>query len=301
MEQRELITALQTANIDISCGHFVDSDLTMFYSPGIVWELFPELAHKRDHDGLLYLDEIVKDFEINKPQLMSFSKAGYFSSLHTPFSIMVHPYLRRNMNRSNNYIPGLLQTLLGTKFDWEGCTIRLRIDEDCIMLNKHVIPLQERERWFGKDFTEDIERIAAGVAQYSHQFCGDTNITEYNWENKKNGVIQLEVEEVHEGEKYEIEDGIFGCKYLHSTYDKNAKRFDHFDGAVRKYSKEQLDERHHITIDKFCTDLPYTKLFRIDGNIPLDRWKQLIGFYLIYNTTVAEYFSTKSTVSPTRS
>lgn len=294
MEQQELITALQTANIDISCGCFVDSDLIMFNALGIVWKLFPELEDKRDHDGLLYLKDLAVDFDLNTPLLMPlFSKAGYFSSLHSPFAIMVHPYLRRNMSRCNSYIPGLLQTLLSARIDWADCTIRLRIDEDCIMLSKHVMPPLERERWFGKKFTNDIENIPIGVARYAHQFCGYTDITEYNWENKKRGVVQLEIEEVHEGERYAIENGSFGCKYLHSTYDKVARRFDHFDGAIRTYSKSQLTERRGVTLDKSSFNLPYTKLFRIDGNIPIERWKQLIGFYLSHNTTVEEYFGTE--------
>lgn len=61
----------------------------------------------------------------------------------------------------------------------------------------------------------------------------------------------------------------------------NYEKFEHFDGAVREHSKKQLDERHCITIDKFSTDLPYKKLFRIDGNIVPNRWKQLLSLYRI--------------------
>lgn len=293
MEQQELINALEAAGIDHKSGEFVDSDLPMFCCSGVVWKLFPELRNKTDNKGLIDVDDLRLYFDLNASGLLSMSAAGYFSSHDTPFAIMVHPYMRRGMNRSNNFIPWFLPLLLSPREKWDGCTIKLQLDADCVMLKKDVRVKIEREHWSGPYFTKDISNIKPGVAQY-HQERGEySNVTEYNWEDKKDGVFQLEIEEVRDDGGYILKEGVCGCKYLHSEYDRRSKRFVHFDGAVREYTKQQMDDRRCVLLNRAGSDQPYTKLFRIDGNIPFDRWKQLIGMYLIYNKTVEEYFGGK--------
>lgn len=282
-EQQDLITALLEAGIDYKSGNFLDSNMPMFYCHGIVWKLFPELINKTDNKGLIDIKELELSFEF------SISSAGYFRSLDGPFAIMVHPFMRRGMSRCNNFLPMFLPILLCPREKWEDCTIKLQLDADCIMLKKDVQELIEREYMWGPHFTADISKIKPGVARYSQKNGVYSNVTEYYWKEKKDGVFQLEIEELDEATTL-IEEELYGCKYLHSEYDRKLKRFVHFDGAIRKYKKQQLQNRKLVTINNAGSDQAYTKLFRIDGNIPFIKWKQLISMYLIYNKTVNEYF-----------
>lgn len=289
-EQQDLISALLEAGIDYKSGNFVDSNMPMFYCPDVVWKLFPDLKYKTDNKGLIDTKELELSFELYSKKLISISSAGYFRSLDGPFAIMAHPFMRRGMSRCNNFLPMFLPIFLCPREKWEGCTIKLQLDADCIMLKKDVQELIERERMWGPRFTEDISKIKPGVARHSQKHGVYPNVTEYYWKEKKGGVFQLEIEELDDEATKLLEEELYGCKYLHSEYDRKLKRFVHFDGAVRKYTKQQLEERKLVAINKAGSDQAYTKLFRIDGNIPFLKWKQLISMYLIDNETVNEYF-----------
>lgn len=64
----------------------------------------------------------------------------------------------------------------------------------------------------------------------------------------------------------------------------------HLDGAIRAYSDEKMIERLDITIKDSNRDTIYTKIWRVDGNIPVEKWKELITHYYRDNMLVGEYF-----------
>lgn len=105
----------------------------------------------------------------------------------------------------------------------------------------------------------------------------------------KRNVEQFEMEEVTDADAPTLE-GTFGCRYLHSFYDPNTGLFDHFDGAVRCYDLDQICERLNKPINQAGHHAQYTKLFRIDGRVPISKWKSLITHYLRGNEDVYRYF-----------
>ena len=64
----------------------------------------------------------------------------------------------------------------------------------------------------------------------------------------------------------------------------------HLDGAIRAYSDEKMLHRMEIPLDQCERDTVYTKLWRIDGDMPVSLWKELITHYYRDNMLVGEYF-----------
>lgn len=88
-----------------------------------------------------------------------------------------------------------------------------------------------------------------------------------------------------------IEKEVYDCKYVHSIYDTNTKLFDHFDCSVRTFTLEQLEERLSDSMFYKNKNVGYKKVFRLDGKLKLDTWKNIIECFMMYNNTVKEYFN----------
>ena len=104
--------------------------------------------------------------------------------------------------------------------------------------------------------------------------------------------------ELHEFELEEVKDDLaptltdtYGCRYIHSIYNKDNSEFQHFDGAIRSYSTELMSERRDSKMTEFGRKSDYTKLFRVDGKLSLSSWKSLVTNYLQGNPEIYEYFN----------
>jgi hypothetical protein len=94
----------------------------------------------------------------------------------------------------------------GKPLDWNSLTL-LRVDE------------------FGQWFNEkDYEK---------------TGFTDYVWSPKKDGKIHFTCEEVPKLEY----NGIHTSRYFHAIFDKNTESVTHCDGAIRYYTKDEIENR----------------------------------------------------------
>lgn len=86
---------------------------------------------------------------------------------------------------------------------------------------------------------------------------------------------------------------MYGCRFVHSMIDNQSEIPVHLDGAIRAYTEEKMLLRLEQKISETARDTEYTKLWRIDGNIPPSLWKELITHYYRDNKLIGEYFNGK--------
>ncbi len=264
-------------------GRLFCNGLVMYGYSGIVGKAFPWLNEQKDNDGLILLKDIYEGF--------SYLGQGVFASKESDLAIFLHPFFRKSFSRYNNYNFEFIDELLGQYPANQ--SIKIKIDDDFIGYSPSFIKNMEFEYWFGPKYDDDISKIPTGVTCYKssceEKLYNQVDKTEFIWQNKK-GKYQFEMEEVTDSDAPTLEDEKFACRYLHSIYDSKTDVFDHFDGAVRQYNIDSICERLSKQINQMGHNAKYTKIFRMDGVIPLSTWKSLITNYLKNNYDVYRYF-----------
>ncbi len=114
--------------------------------------------------------------------------------------------------------------------------------------------------------------------------------TEFMWSRREN-IKSIQIEElrdpsaINRGQEEEIKN-----RYIHAQWDCEKRAFTHFDGAVRGYNSDLYKDRIGSDIKKFNGKASsYKKLFRIDAQIALDIWCQLVAKFYQDNELVFEY------------
>ena len=277
---------------EILKGHnlYIESSQNWFYNSivlygykNIVTKAFPGIEQHFDKDGLIDLDYFLDEFE--------HLAQGVFRKRDSDLAVVLHPYFRRSTSMLNNFNWPFIDELLSL-VKTNGIKIRIKIDQDFIGYAPSFITSMEFEFWWGPKYNDDISSIPVGLTTYGSNESEKTfyNIdrTEFLW--KEDGdLYTFEMEEVKNETAPTLGD-VYACRYIHSMYDKTKKEFNHFDGAIRAYDTDLMIER----LDKKMTEMgrrsDYTKLFRIDGNLPLSNWKSLVTKYLQGNPQIYEYF-----------
>lgn len=276
-------SSLSQRNLLASDGRVFANGIVMYESKDIIFKTFPFLTKDSfDGDGLISLGLLLQHFD--------YKGCGVFAAKKSEFALLMHPYLRRSLSRLNNFNTGFIDELF--KANSGTSPVRIKIDESVVGFTPSYVGNIEFEFWFGPSYSDDIMGIPEGVTTYGtndiekvfHPVCK----TEFLWENK-DGKRQFEMEEVAD-ESMPALDGKFGCRYLHSFYVPESGIFEHFDGAIRMYDKDLIMERRGKPINQMGHRADYTKLFRIDGKLPIHLWKSLITQYLKDNMDVYRYF-----------
>lgn len=249
-------------------------------------ETFPTIFDKKDKDGLIPLNHILKDF---KPLFGS-----AFKSKENDLIVYSHPYFRRSFSRLNYYNAIFLSQLLKLNEN-NDIKIKIALDEDLIgYAPTFRIPI-ELEFWWGPKFDENIENIPEGVTIHAAderlKYFHGISKTEFRW--REDGEKRIfEAEEIKDinypstgfdGDKY-------GCRYVHTQFDLNKKIFCHLDGAVKIYSKKEMLSRINKTMKSAGKNSDYNKIFRIDGKLSNAIWKNLVSNYFRGNSLIIEYF-----------
>lgn len=264
-------------------GRFFYNGLVMYGDSGIAEKAFPWLNEKKDNDGLILLKDIYEEF--------NYLGQGVFASKKNNLAIFLHPFFRKSFSRYNNFNFEFIDELLGQYPANQ--SIKIKIDDDYIGYSPSFIKNMEFEYWFGPKYDDDISKIPTGVTCYKsseeEKIYNQVEKTEFVWQNKKDK-FQFEMEEVSDSDAPTLDDEQYACRYLHSIYDFGASAFDHFDGAVRQYNIDSICERLEKPINQMGHNARYTKIFRLDGKIPLSSWKSLITNYLKNNYDVYRYF-----------
>lgn len=254
----------------ISCVAYEDEN--------ILFKVFPEIKEEM-HKGLI-------DLKLMTPIYPGIFKKG-------KYLIFAHRYFRRKCSMLNSLNEEFLQRL--QDLQTSDLKVQIALDVNMIGLLGTENAELEYQYWWGPKFNEDLSSIPTGVTRHNNEHYDNvfTNLcfTEFGWYVQDERQT-FECEEV--SDKPNIKDGdieYYGCRFVHSMLNQITSLPNHLDGAIRAYTDEQILERLDISIDKSERDTWYTKLWRIDNDMSVSLWKELIAHYYRDNMLIGEYFS----------
>ena len=261
------------------------------YYPKLVEMLIPD--KQRDKDGLYSIRSLLETMHTQK---------GFSGALQSDrFVVLFSKYFRRGFNPSMNWAPDFVG-LFGNYWDTQDCYIRL--DDNRVKINLSGGRYIEKDTWYGPAFSRDIELISDGNVKLVvpqdisdlmiKDLFGGIEAWDLNWATS--GVEKVfQAMEFSDDHKQANENGEeqFLVRYLHAIYNLKKKAFVHTDGAMMFLTPEEYMERKHSDFNfgkEKCFKPEYRKLFKINGNLPLDDWMQLVSHFLHRNVFVFEYF-----------
>lgn len=247
----------------------------------IVLKKFPELKTGFDKDGLLKISE---EFTLHTGGIE-----------YKNYILHYHRLLRRGYTAKPNF--DFFGRLI---FYYDKSktvnTLRIAIDHKRLMPIEEYSRIIELDRWYGPPFDQKKldDPVYVGLTEVKRnkdslfELNNHLDRTEFFW-SYKDKIKTLEIEELSDID-YTFETYIFN-KYIHSERDIENQITRHLDGAVKIY----LETNYH---KRFATRMPdefkchkKIKLWRIDGNIDLENWKDLISHFYKSNEMILEYFS----------
>jgi hypothetical protein len=158
---------------------------------------------------------------------------------------------------------------------------------------RHIV---EMDRWFGPGFDKGklddrnstgltvITRVKPSIFDLTNRL----DRTEFHWSYMEE-IKTSEVEEI--SEKGFIFDAYYINKYTHSEMDVNHHILRHFDGSVKIYLQDGYEQRLDSSIPRELKSYKKIKLFRIDCDIAIDEWTELLSHFFKGNEMIIEYFN----------
>lgn len=266
------------------------------FEPGLASAMFPEFytagsAHV-DKDGLVDFAYLITKTRQIQP--------GVFHEPDRNILLFAHRYFRRGLSLRNSLNVYVLNSFTHAS-ELKGVTARMQLDPDLIGHPASARARIELEYWHGPKYDDDIASIPAGVAEHKNG-VGDRNYsridkTQIWWKEPEtrstaglcHKIRTFEIEELIEDESPGLAEGIYGCRYAHAEYDLTERVIAHFDGAIRAYSSHAFMERIERRIDRAGKQASYTKLFRLDGALPVSIWKRVLADWYRGNHLIPEY------------
>ena len=247
------------------------------FSPGLAERAFPAIFAQRDKDGLVPL-----------PSLTAVAPGIYREG---NLLLFAHSYLRRSLSRINTLNSPFLEKLHDIASNDE-LAVRIRLDPDVIGLRSALQVALEFAHWWGPRFSNDLQSIPTGVTWHEaddrQRYFSGIHHTDFWW-HEQNDLKTLECEEVLDIPSLGVGRDVWGCRYVHSIVDPKTDLPNHLDGAIRLYDENRMVERLDVDLMHAGRHSDYTKLWRVDGPIALDRWKELITHHFRDNELVGEY------------
>jgi hypothetical protein len=254
---------------DPDCAAVVDRDLAR--------KIFPEIFEQEDKDGLIPLAGL----DVVAPGV--FEKDGLL--------LFAHAFFRRSLSRANTLNEAFLSILDEHRSDGQ-LSPRIALDSDMIGLadtfRRHI----EQVYWWGPKFSNELSTVPTGVSRHESTprqlYFHGISRTELGW-YEQDGKRVFECEELRDSESLGVGSGKFGCRYVHSIVDPASGIATHLDGAVRMYDQDEMIKRLATDIKSAGRNTEYKKLWRLDGNIPVTIWKEMVAHYYRDNRLVGEY------------
>lgn len=254
--------------IEAGCAAVVDS--------GIATRVFPDIFSLQDKDGLIPISRL------NQVEPGVFEAGGLL--------LFAHRFLRRSLSRHNTLNSAFLARFSELPGELKP---RIALDEDMIGLASTLTGIIELEFWWGPKFDSDLAKIPTGITRHeatdSERLFHGISWTEFWW-YELNGRRTFEAEEVVDRPSKGIDRATFGCRFVHSILDGDSELPSHLDGAVRVYDEDRMLTRLDCNIYEAGRHADYHKLWRIDGDVAVESWKEVICHYFRDNHLVGEYF-----------
>jgi len=254
----------------------VPTSSVAIFDKDILLRVFPELKGDLKHN--------LVDIRLLKPEKYNhFSYKGYL--------VYPHCFLRRSQFLRNSFNEEFIILLKKMNEDSK-LDIKIALDNSLIGLLGTEQKDIELQFWWGPKFSENLEEIHYGVSVHKmperEKLFNRIDKTEFFW-YKQDDVSVLEIEEIITYKIEYDEHEIYPSRFIHSMLNEDYKPI-HIDGAIRGYTFEKYTERISSSIDKFGRDSIYRKLWRIDGELSIPAWKNLITQYYRDNMLIGEYF-----------
>ena len=254
-----------------------------FHDSGLARRVFPSLFSKCDKHGLIPLSGLKSVgpgvFEIEGLLLFA------------------HRFFRRSLSHYNTLNDPFLERLSATAED-QKLDVRIALDEDLVGHPNTLLKNIELQYWWGPQFSDKLEEIKIGVTRHkadeSERFFNAVSATDFWW-YEQDGRKTFECEEIRDLNVPSMGESAseFGCRFVHSILVPDNTKSIHLDGSIRLYSEDLMLERVDKDIMHFGRRAKYTKLWRVDGPLPVEAWKALINDYYRDNHLVGEYFGGK--------
>jgi hypothetical protein len=245
-----------------------------------VLKAYPELRDKLDEDGLLHIDE---EFGLLDGGIAYKGHVFHY-----------HQFLRRGYTSNPNFdfICRFIACYHRTRSDNQ---FRIAIDHRRIMPKEFYQHIIELDTWFGPRFDpeklDDPQAIGLTVVKRNKdslfELTNRLDRTEFFWSFRR-GIKTLQIEEISD-EGYQF-DHYYVNRYVHSERDTQKKVLRHLDGAVKVYLQDGYKDRLNSYMPDRARSYSKIKLFRVDGDIAIDNWIELISFFYKSNEMIIEYF-----------
>lgn len=270
---------LERLNPFLTKGYiFSSTESAAVINKGIAKRMFPEIFETDDKHGLVLLSKL------NPIAPGVYEKDGLL--------VYASSYFRRSFSRMNTLnIPFI------KRFQEIGTTDRVNskilLDPDMIGLADSYTEVFEFQYWWGPNFTENLAGIPIGVTTHRsnerEMIFNDVQSTEFWW-YEQDGKKTFECEEVIVKPSFGVSESNYGCRFVHSMIDESTREPFHLDGAIRIYDEDGIINRWDVDIKNAGKNTDYNKLWRLDGEITISEWKELISHFYRDNNLVGEYF-----------
>lgn len=271
---------------------------------GIV-AMFPNLVHLLNDKILLDKEELVEVNALEREYKKVHFVSGYYYSDN--YMVMAHPYFRRGHYENNNFAPRFIEIFWD--YNKENIQKYIAIDSDRVRINVDNRMYMEFDTWYGAKFKKTINNIEDGIVKLRPPlglepfeigfFFGNTYSLDIKW-SSKNEIKTFQLEEFKEDSSELIKNDTkyFPVKYLHAEFDVNEGTFRHFDGAIHFYTKDEYYQRRESDFNynsKNSSQLKTRsqKLFKVNGQVSINDWIELVSHFLTGNPLIFEYFEGK--------
>lgn len=258
---------------------FVIRECVSIIDDNIAKKLFPDLfvSDEKDKRSLCLL----KDLNVIAPGVFEYEGRAVFA----------HRFFRRSLSQFNNLNFPFLKRL-NELCKLEKLEVKIALDPHSIgLVDSYLTPI-ELDYWWGPKFDDSLQSIPLGVTKHEQpereRFFSGTSGTEFWWHNQ-DGIHSFECEELRDTPSMGVSEEDYGCRYVHSMVDKRGIPF-HLDGAIRLYDESSYISRLDNPISSAGKNSNYYKLWRIDGDISVHMWKELISDFYRDNRLIGEYF-----------
>lgn len=285
---------------DLTDAEAVRCEAAGLRRPGLAASLYPHLFEigraAVDKDGLTDFSALMAEADEVQP--------GIFHDRRRDLLLFAHRFFRRSLSH-RNALNGYFLSRFSEQARGPALRSRIRLDPDLVGHPASLLRILEFEYWSGPKFRTAIDGIREGVTEYSadantRRYAGISK-TQFWWKAEETRADEagparfrtFEAEELVEDAAAGASPETFGCRYTHAEYGGDASSIVHFDGAIRAYGTEAYLERLDKRIDRAGKHSDYTKVFRFDGNLPVDQWQALTADYFRGNTLISEYFGTE--------
>lgn len=229
---------------------------------------------KVDNEGLVKLEEF--DFISKSPSLVKGLTAfDILPSIFTAINSMywAHKELIKNLSsKANIYIrldPLLLQPVIEYK------------------------PLFQKMLVYGKpldwNYIYNLKSIIHSRWQPDYGWQDDVEFTDLVWSPCDDG-IEFICEEIPKS----TSNSTRGSRYFHSILNPNKHTIEHCDGATRIFSDGEISERRLSHVRNIGKIGKRIKIFRVDGNINIEDWTNLVCAFYVWNNDIQNYFGLKN-------